>query len=127
MIFERAKIPALLKIAGIEIEDIKSSDDLTDFEESKLSEAIAAKKLPSSFTINVLVRDPNYGMKNISSVLTELKWRLLIDGKETIKGNLGNEIEILGDTVIHLKAELDLNKYFAGQDEKSIIDLAFCL
>lgn len=155
MIFERAKIPALVlltsafflkctstidyteivqrlqfkigsisdfKIAGVSLKDKKSSDDLTDFEESKLSTAIAAKKLPSSFSIKVLVKDPNQGVKNISAVLKEFRWWLLIDSIEIASGDYKDEIEIKGDTVISLKVNFDFDRYFSEPDIKSLTD-----
>lgn len=110
------------KIAGVSLKDKKSSDDLTDFEESKLSQAIAAKKLPSSFTIKVLVKDPNQGVKNISAVLKEFRWRLLIDSIEIASGDYKDEIEIKGDTIISLKVNFDFGSYFSEPDIKSLTD-----
>ncbi len=116
------------KISGINIiniKDKKSFPELTDIEQSKLSEAIAAKKLPSSFTLNILVQNPNDGSggtRNMTALLKSFDWRLLIDGRETVSGNIKNEIEIKKDTVVTLNINIDLIKYFP--ELKSVNDLS---
>jgi hypothetical protein len=118
------------KIAGINLTDKKSVYELTNNEQSKLSEAIAARKLPSSFTLNILAKNPNDGSggtKKMFATLTGFNWRLLINEKETVRGALKEEIEIESDTIIPLKINLDLNKYFSELSDYSMTSFVFSI
>jgi hypothetical protein len=117
-------------IAGINIADKKSVSELTNNEKSKLSKAFASRKLPSSFTLNILAKNPNdgsRGTKKMFVTLNSFNWLLSIDGRETVKGKLNEEIEIKSDTVFPLEINLNLDKYFPELSKSSMLDFVFSI
>lgn len=118
------------EIAGINVSGKKSVSELTDTEQSKLSEAIATKKFTSSFTLFISAKNPNdgnSGTRNMPVVLKSFFWQLLIGGKETVKGNIDKEIEIIADTVFTINISLDVNKYFPDVKDSNKINFAINL
>lgn len=120
-------------LAGINIGGARTINDFGVIDAAKLVAAFSSSKFPASFTLNVLAKNPNDGTggtKNTSAVLKSLAWRLFLDDKETINGNITNSIEIPGvgqETTIPITMSLDLYKFFKDQGYESIINLALAL
>ncbi len=120
-------------LAGINIGGARTINDFNVIDAAKLVAAFASNKFPASFTLNVLAKNPNDGTggtKNTSAVLKSLAWRLFLDDKETINGNITNSIEIPGvgqETTIPIVMSLDLYKFFKDQGYESIVNLALAL
>jgi hypothetical protein len=120
-------------LAGIRIGGARTISDFSVFDAAKLIAAFSSSKFPASFTLNVLAKNPNDGTggtKNTSAVLKSLAWRLFLDDKETINGNIANSIEIPGvgqETTIPIAMSLDLYKFFKDQGYESIVNLALAL
>ena len=80
---------------GISISD---KDQLSDFnvgEILQLTTSVASGDLPVSFTLNVKASNPNdgsggYGATDIT--LKSFPWKLIINDKETISGNIDGSI-----------------------------------
>jgi len=112
-----------------------SASSITDFrftDAAKLLGAFNDGKLPVEFTLNVLAKNPNDGTggtKNASAVIKNLAWRLFIDNKETITGNVGG-ITVPGvgqATNIPVLMSFDLFKFFKDQGYEGILNLALAL
>lgn len=120
-------------LAGIKIKSIRSTSDFGAIDALKLTSAFVRGEFPASFTLNVLAKNPNDGTggsKKTSAVLKSLSWRLFLDNKETINGNIPNTIEIPGvgqATTIPVVMSLDLFKFFKDQGYENIINLALAL
>lgn len=120
-------------LAGVKIGGARTISDFSVIDAAKLVAAFSSSKFPASFTLNVLAKNPNDGTggtKNTSAVLKSLAWRMFLDDKETISGNISNSIEIPGvgqETTIPIVMSLDLYKFFKDQGYDSIVNLALAL
>jgi hypothetical protein len=120
-------------LAGVNLSNAGGISNINLIDGANLLAAFTRGTLPASFTLNVLAKNPNDGTggtKNTSAVLKSLAWRLLIDDKETINGNIPNTIEIPGvghETTIPIVMSLDLLKFFQNQGYESLINLALAL
>lgn len=120
-------------LSGIQLKSIRTINDFSIIDGAKLVSSFSRDELPASFTLNVLANNPNDGTggtKQTSAVLKSLSWRLFLDNKETINGNIPNSIEIPGvgqSTTIPVVMSLDLVKFFKEQGYESVINLALAL
>jgi hypothetical protein len=120
-------------LANVRLDNKRTINDISVLDAANLLAAFTRGELPASFTLNVLAKNPNDGTggtKNTTAVLKSLAWRLFIDNKETVNGNIGNNIEIPGvgqSTTIPVVIGLDLVKFFKDQGYTNIINLALAL
>jgi len=95
--------------------------------------AFTRGELPTTFTLNVAAQNPNDGTggtNKSSATLTSFAWNLLIDNTQTISGNIGESIVIPGTgqtSIIPLRMNLDLYKFFKDKGYEKIVDLALAL
>ena len=122
------------KAAGVDISKLSSPSNLTVSDGVKLLGAFNSKKLPVSFTLNVLAKNPNTASgsttKGTDLFLKKLDWTLYIDGKETIDGVAGDGLRIpgSGETVpISLPMNLDLVEFFGNKGYEDLLNLAFAI
>jgi hypothetical protein len=120
-------------VSGIGIARKQRLADFTIMDGINLLAAYQAKKLPASFTLNVEAVNPNDGTGGSSqtaSTLTSFAWRLLIDDKPTVAGDITQPIEIPGTgqaSSIPLKIEIDLVQFFQDKGYNDILNLALAL
>ena len=99
----------------------------------KISSAFAQGSLPASFVLNVEAKNPNDGTggyKKTDATLQNFKWRLFLDDKETISGDLDQPVSVPGTgdvTTIPLRINIDLMKFFKDKGYESIVNLALAL
>ena len=121
------------KIAGISISNKSSITDFSVTDGIKLVNSFSNGQLPASFRLNVLAKNPNDGTggsPRTTTTLTQLKWRLFIDSKETINGNISQSIKVPGtgqETTIPVDMSLDLYKFFNELGYESVVNLALAL
>ncbi len=120
-------------ISGISMEGKSSYKDFTPFEILRIAGNFGKKTFPASFIINVLARNPNdstRGYPRTDITLKSFPFKLYIDDRETIDGNINNPVYIpgTGDSVnIPIRIDIDLYKFFSDKDYKGIINLAFAI
>lgn len=121
------------QVNGINISEKTRLEEISPIDLLKLSSAFASGKLPVSFTLNVEAKNPNDGTGGYPKTDATLKtfpWRLEIDGKETIAGNIGNPVSVPGTgelTYIPITMSLDLVEFFKNQGYESLINLVFSI
>jgi len=118
--------------AGVGFSNASKLSDFSILDAAKLLSAFNNSKLPIEFTLNVLAKNPNDGTggtKQSSAVIKNLAWRLFIDSKETVTGNIGGiTVPGIGQaTNIPILMSLDLFKFFSDQGYDGIINLALAL
>jgi hypothetical protein len=121
-----------MSIAGVGLSNISSLSNLGLIDAANLLANFSQGKLPVNFTLNVLAKNPNDGTggtKNTSAVIKNLAWRLFLDDKETINGNIGG-ITVPGvgqATNIPIGMSLDLIQFFKNTGYESLMNLALAL
>lgn len=120
-------------LAGINLSGKRSISDFSIMDGVNLTKAFATGKFPLTFTLNVAARNPNkptQGSNLTDFKLTAFPWRLLIDGRETISGNIGSAVALPDGgttTIIPLQVTVDLKQFFAEKGYEDIINLATVL
>ncbi len=116
--------------------NLGAKNDISDFsitEGIRLVDAFGKGRLPTSFTLNVAAINPNDGSggtAKTSATLTSFAWTLILDHRTTINGNIAEPITIPGtgqSTIIPLRMDLDLYKFFKDKGYESIVNLAMAL
>lgn len=121
------------QINGVSISNKSKLGDFNPLDLLNLSSAFAQGSLPASFVLNVDAKNPNDGTggyKKSDATLQNFKWRLFLDDKETVSGDIEQPISIPGTgdvTTIPLRINLDLIKFFNDKGYESIINLALTL
>ena len=129
--FKLDKVTAM-KVANVPLSNFSSISNIGVIDAANLLAAFTSGKLPVSFTLNVLAKNPNDGTggtKQSSAVIENLAWRLFIDNNETINGNVGN-ISVPGvgqSTNIPIGMSFDLLKFFTNGNYNDLINLALAL
>ncbi|MDY0082125.1 MAG: hypothetical protein RBR74_02975 [Ignavibacteriaceae bacterium] len=120
-------------INGVSISGKSKLSDFNPLDLINLSAAFAKGTLPASFVLNVEAKNPNDGTggyQKSDATLQNFKWRLFLDDKETISGELDQPVTVPGTgnvTTIPLRINLDLVKFFEDRGYESIVNLALAL
>ncbi len=120
-------------VAGINISEKSSLKDFNAMDLLKLSSGFARKDLVLSFILNVDAKNPNDGTGGYAKTdltITHLRWRLFIDNKETVFGDLDKPLQIPGkgeSTVIPIRVNIDLIKFFGDRGFNNLMNLIFAV
>jgi hypothetical protein len=125
-------------VNNFELNGITLSDKnkLTDFKLQdilNISSMFTSGEFPVSFVLNVEAKNPNDGTggyKATDATIKALPWRLLIDDKETVSGNIGQPVSVPGTgeiTTIPIVIQMDLLQFFKDKGYESLINLALTL
>lgn len=121
------------QISGIPFSGKSKLSDFNPLDLLKISSAFAQGSLPASFILNVEAKNPNDGTggyKKTDATLQNFKWRLFLDEKETISGDIEQPVTVPGTgdvTTIPLRINIDLMKFFKDKGYESIINLALAI
>ncbi len=121
------------QISGIPISGKSKLSDFNPLDLVKLTSDFANGSLPATFVLNVDAKNPNDGTggyKKSDATLQNFKWRLFLDDKETISGDLAQPLVVPGTgevTTIPLTINVDLMKFFKDKGYESIVNLALAL
>ncbi|MDQ3019975.1 MAG: hypothetical protein M3R36_05305 [Bacteroidota bacterium] len=121
-----------LNLAGVRLSNIKSIRDLNIIDGASLLAAFAGGRLPASFTLNLIAKNPNTpgGSAESSSLIKSLDWRLLIDNKDVINGAITTPITIPGvgkETKIPIPVSFDLLQLLGNGGYEDILNLALAI
>lgn len=121
------------QINGVSLSGKSKLADFNALDALKLTAAFAQGSLPASFVLNVEAKNPNDGTggyKKSDATIQNFKWRLFLDDKETISGELDQPLTVPGTgevSTIPLKINLDLMKFFKDKGYENIVNLALAL
>lgn len=119
-----------IKLSGIVVDGKKSADDFHPMDALKLFQGFSNKKMPLQFTLNIAVENPNNGKGGYPRTDIYLKsfpWKLYIDDKEMLFGNIASPIYIPGvgeATVFPINIDIDLLQFFGLKTYKELLSLA---
>lgn len=107
-------------VAGIDISDIESIEDLNMFQLARATLAVSRERLPLDLTLHLKSENPL--TNQVAARLVRMEWTLILDGRETISGTMERAVSIPagGSQQIPLRISLNMFEFF---NEKSAIDL----
>jgi len=115
-----------VRLAGIDLAHVQSSSELTFSDGARVAAALATHELPLSFRLDLIAANPP--SNRVTARLVRLQWTLLLEGTETISGQLAREYELPPGqpTTVPIDVSLDLLDFYqrSGQD---LIELAMNL
>ncbi len=119
-----------VRLADISLDGKRKMTDFSPFDGIKLTSAITKGSLPISFILNIDVKNPNDGTGGYAATnasLVSLPYRLYVDDKEILTGNISSPVTIPGTgeaTVIPLAINFDLIKNIKDHGFESLVNLA---
>jgi hypothetical protein len=119
-----------ISVAGVPILGKRSLSDLTVFDMAKITGSFFKGSLPLTFTLKIDALNPNNGTggyKKTDAQLQSLPFRLVVDGKELLKGNISNAVSIPGTgevQTIPVDLTVDLAQVLKDQGYESLLNLA---
>ena len=118
-----------MNVSGVDISRVSSLSSINPLDLIKLTTAVGSGKLPTSFTLNLLAKNPEGqgGAKNSTDVIKSVAWRLLIDNAETITGNVSGPVTIPGvgqTATIPVAINIDLMQFFKNEGLQNLVGLA---
>ena len=122
-----------VRLAGIDIANKRSVSDFSVMDGINLAAAFASGQFPLTFTLNVAAKNPNAPSNNTAFnalQVTDFPWRLLLNGRQTITGNIGSPIGVPPGgttTMMPLQVTVDLKQFFADQGYNDLLNLAMAL
>jgi hypothetical protein len=120
-------------LSGISVSNKSRLSDFNALDLLKLSSSFAQGNFPVSFTLNVEAVNPNDGSGGYPSTNATLKsfaWRLILDNKETVTGNITQPVTVPGTgqaAIIPLQVNMNLISFFKEKGYESLINLALNL
>jgi len=120
-------------VNGIQISNKSKLSDFTAQEILTLSSSAAQGRLPVSFVLNVEAKNPNDGTGGYpksNATIKSFPWRLLINDKETISGNIGAPFTVPGTgegAIIPLQISFDLMNFFKDRNYESLVNLVLAI
>lgn len=118
------------QLAGVRLAG-RSSLRLAD--SPALLSAVAQKKLPATFTLEVAAINPNNGTSGTTrttATIANLAWTLLIDNTPTITGDLDAPVTVPSSgqqILIPVRMNLDLIQFFENKGVDNLVNLALAL
>lgn len=118
------------KIIGITIADKKSLKDFHSIELLKITSGFIKGNLPLTFLLNIEAKNPNDGNGGFARTdlnIESFPWRLFLNEKEIIQGNITEPVFVPGkgeSVIIPIKIEFNVAKSFK---EKSMDDILLLL
>jgi hypothetical protein len=115
---------------GVNVSNKSRFEDFNAQEILQISSAVARGTLPVSFVLNVEALNPNDGTggyPRTNATLKSFPWRLMVDTRETISGNISSSVTVpgTGEVVpIPLQMNFDLMSFFKNEDYRSLVNLA---
>ena len=118
---------------GVPVSNKARISDFGTMDILKFTTGLTQGKMQANFTLNIQAINPNdgtggYPRTNISMV--SFPWRLFIDGKETITGNISTPVYIPGtgeSTTFPISIGMNLLDFFKNNEYQSIVNLALAL
>ena len=101
-----------INLAGVNLDEVRSYEDLTIMDAARLTAAVGRRELPLSLTVNVSATNPSDNP--VTARMVNLDWTLLLDENETISGTFADNRELPPGVpvAVPIGVELDLFAFF---------------
>ncbi len=112
-----------MNMAGIDVDRLRSYQDLSSTDILRLGSALSRGELPVSFDIHLEAENPQEN--NVQARLLRMDWELFLDDRETVSGVFNQELALrpgISETFpIHI--EMDLIQFF-GNNLQDLVNIA---
>ena len=114
-----------MQLLGVNLSKGMSKSDLNAAQLLSLANALANKKLPVSFNVNVGVNNPN----TIPASMSKMDYIVSLNGKEVIITTLNKSVSVGANSssVVSIPITTDLFQLFSGESADALLNLAFKL
>ncbi len=114
-----------IRVANIDVQNIKSKSDLNLLDAGKLGLALAGNSLPLTLRLNVEAQNPN----SSSAAMNRMEWTMFIDDIQMVTGAVSDRVEIPQNSsaIVPLDISVDLLKVLSGRSAETIANFAFNL
>ena len=114
-----------IQMLGVNLSKGMSKNDLNASQLLSLANALANRKLPVSFIVNVDVNNPN----TIPASMTKMDYIVSLNGKEVISTTLNKSVSVGANSssVVSIPVTTDLFQLFSGESADALLNLAFKL
>jgi hypothetical protein len=114
-----------IQMLGVNLSKGMSKSDLNAAQLLSLANALANKKLPVSFNVNVGVNNPN----TIPASMSKMDYIVSLNGKEVISTTLNKSVNVGANSssVVSIPITTDLFQLFSGESADALLNLAFKL
>ncbi|KER10914.1 MAG: hypothetical protein HY22_01710 [[Candidatus Thermochlorobacteriaceae] bacterium GBChlB] len=121
----RLKTVDRIRVADIDVQNVKSKSDLNLLDAGKLGLALAGNSLPLTLRLNVEAQNPN----SSAAAMNRLEWTMFIDDIQMVTGAVSDRIEIPQNSsaLVPLDISVDLLKVLSGKSAETIANFAFNL
>lgn len=115
-----------VRLAGIDVERIRSYEDLSATEIARLALGVRQRELPLELRVHLLAENP--AENTTSARLVRMDWTLLLQGRETLTGTFADEVLLPpGEpTSVPIGVSLDLVDFFEGSG-RDLLELALAI
>ena len=112
-----------IQMLGVNLSKGMSKSDLNAAQLLSLANALANRKLPVSFNVNVGVNNPN----SIAASMTKMDYIVSLNGKEVISTTLNKSVNVGANSssVVSIPITTDLFQLFRGESADALLNLAF--
>jgi len=114
-----------IQLANINIQNIKSYQDLSLLDATKITAAVAGGTLPLSLRLNLDVKNPNTS----TAAMNKLEWILMIDDIQMLEGISNQKVTIAPNATSSLPLDMrfDLKEVLSGESGSTLLNFAFNL
>ena len=114
-----------IQMLGVNLSKGMSKSDLNAAQLLSLANAIATRRLPVTFNVNVGVNNPN----TIPASMSKMDYIVSLNGKEVISTTLNKNVSVGANSssVVSIPITTDLFQLFSGESADAIVNLAFKL
>ncbi len=111
------------ELAGVDVQRIRSYQDLRARDVVRIGAAVAAGELPLSFDLFVAARNPEDNA--VQARMVRMAWTLLLEDRETVSGVIDEAFVLPPGEVRHIPVgiELDLVDFF-DRNAQDMVELA---
>lgn len=115
-----------VQLAGIELDRIRSYNDLGYADAARLTLAVSRNELPLAFQLHLLAENPEDN--STTARLVQMDWTLLLQDRETLSGVFDGEVRLPPGqpTDVPITISLDLLEFFDGSAQ-DLLELALSL
>ena len=113
-------------LAGIDVERIRSYEDLAATDVARLALGLRQRELPLDFRVHLLAENP--ADNSTSARLVRMDWTLLLQDRETISGTFADEVILPPGrpTSVPIGVSLNLVEFVEGSG-RDLIELALAI